>query len=288
MSVLFDHKHNNLFFIHHTLDEKPFKDNFFIHSHEMYELLYIISGEGTFFVEGNEYPLSPNCIYIMKSGETHRMNISEGTPYERISIHFSSSILSSIDSQEKLLYAFNKRNIGSLNCYTKEILNSEIVHNCFDSFSSNMLKKSKEDTYDIRLLFLTYLFPILTEINNSFHTHYSKEEKVEDKNTIRLVIEYINNNLTEDWTLDTLSDKFYISKSYLNNLFKETTGTTIWNYVIIKRLTIARSQIQSGISIKEAFTNSGFSDYSSFYRRYLSRFGVSPSYDKPQWRTYDN
>ena len=282
MSIIFRHNHDNLYLIHHTRDEQPCNENFKIHSHEMNELLYIISGEGNFFVEGREYPITPNCIYIMKPGETHRMNISENMPYERISIHFSSSILSSIDSQEKLLDAFRNRDIGTLNCYTKDILSSELVYTCLDNLSTNISKKQLEDTYNIRLILLSYLLPILSEINSCFYTHYLKEDYIEEKNTIRLVIEYINNNLIEDLSLDTLSDIFFISKSYLNTQFKETTGTTIWNYIIIKRLAIARAQIQNGISIKKAFTNSGFSDYSSFYRRYISRFGVSPSEDKPE------
>ena len=97
--------------------------------------------------------------------------------------------------------------------------------------------------------------------------------------TIRSIILYINQHLTEDLSLDALCKQFGISKSYLNKRFKEIAGTTLWDYVLIKRLTIARQNIHNGLSIQEAYQQSGFSDYSNFYRCYVKRFGVSPKED---------
>ena len=97
--------------------------------------------------------------------------------------------------------------------------------------------------------------------------------------TIRNILAYINQHLTEDFTLDDLCKRFGISKSYLNKRFKEITGTTLWNYVLVKRLTVARQNIHNGMPIQEAYRLSGFSDYSNFYRCYVKQFNCSPKED---------
>ena len=88
--------------------------------------------------------------------------------------------------------------------------------------------------------------------------------------------------MTEELSLDLLAKRFFLSKSYLNQQFRQATGTTIWDYVLLKRLMQARSAIRSGVPATEAFRARGFNDYSSFYRRYKGRFGVAPNADRPK------
>ena len=50
--------------------------------------------------------------------------------------------------------------------------------------------------------------------------------------------------------------------------FKEETGYTIHNYIISKRLLLARTKISEGTPILKAAQLSGFSDYTTFSRAY--------------------
>ena len=90
------------------------------------------------------------------------------------------------------------------------------------------------------------------------------------------ILAYINSNLSRELSLDLLSKRFFISKNHLNRIFKIATGVTVWEYVKLKRLIMARNSILTGSSAIEACQNSGFNDYSAFYRAYKERFGVSP------------
>jgi len=73
-----------------------------------------------------------------------------------------------------------------------------------------------------------------------------------------------------------LSERFFISKNHLNRVFKNATGVTVWEYIKLKRLIMARNSIFSGTPAIIACQSSGFNDYSAFYRAYKERFGVSP------------
>ena len=59
--------------------------------------------------------------------------------------------------------------------------------------------------------------------------------------------------------------------------FKEETGYTVHNYIISKRLLLARTKISEGTPILKASQLSGFSDYTTFSRAYKKQFGTAPS-----------
>ena len=58
--------------------------------------------------------------------------------------------------------------------------------------------------------------------------------------------------------------------------FKEYTGITIYQYLLIRRVLMAQEMIQQGMKPKEAALHCGFQDYTSFYRAFKTRAGVSP------------
>jgi AraC-like DNA-binding protein len=94
---------------------------------------------------------------------------------------------------------------------------------------------------------------------------------------IQAVLQYLNDNLLEPLSLDELSRKFHISKNHLNVIFRHETGTTINQYVRIKRLSKAQNEIMAGCPTEEAAFKAGFNDYSNFYRAYKAFFGTLPS-----------
>ena len=281
-AVLYSYQNEGLYF-HHSLDEAPSEAQFVMHAHESCELYCFLRGEGTYFVEGNEYRLSPRCLLLMRPGETHKAQLLPDSPYERTAIHFPPRLLSAIDPQEELLLPFYKRPVGRMNLYRPEEYDSQFVLNCLNS----MTRPTGEGDAARRLAVVCNLPPVLLELRRAFAQIHRGEpagsgRETEPQSRIGSVVEYINNNLTEDLNLTELAARFFVSKSYLNQQFRQATGTTVWNYILLKRLMIARAAIRDGVSVTDAFARSGFTDYSAFYRRYRDRFGVSPKDDLPK------
>lgn len=252
-----------------------------MHAHELHEVYYFISGQGSFSVEGTTYPLTPGCIMIMRPGETHRLQISPDHPYERAAIHFSTSFLAAADPGQWLLEPFYRRNLGQFNLYNAEKAAAGVIANCMNGLLGSLPAEKEQDAYQIELTVLSHLLPVLCELRRCHGVFSEKEPDFQANDLISQVVYFINTNLSEDWDLDTLSSKFFLSKSYLNSQFRQATGSTIWEYTIIKRLMAARERIRSGTPVSKVFHESGFHDYSAFYRRYKERFGVAPSQDKP-------
>ena len=83
-------------------------------------------------------------------------------------------------------------------------------------------------------------------------------------------------NITETPSLDELSEKFYVSKYYLLRKFKEHTKTTIHQYILMKKINLAKELLVNGCSPQKAFTLCGFSTYSNFYKAFVRETRTSP------------
>jgi len=273
MSTVFEYIDEDIYF-HHSLDRSPKPDNFPMHAHDKYEIYYFISGDAQFLVEGSEYQLEPGSIMLMRPAETHKLQLFSNLPYERYAVHFSPGILAKIDPEKKLLEAFNCRAIGQQNIYTVSDYRSKFVHDCFYNMQGLL-----NNDYDRKLAIVSNLYPILYELRFAFLK--KRNEDLPDSNTIsKELVMYINNHLTSnDLSLSTLSDRFLLSKCQLNRIFKQAIGSTIWDYVLIKRMMLARQMLRAGVTATEVCQACGFNDYSSFYRLYKKHYNVTPQED---------
>lgn len=263
------------FELYHSLDRRPKPEDYFLHAHEKHEIYGFLSGDGRYLVEGTEYPLEPGSLLFMRAGETHKLQIRPDKPYERITLHFSPHALRAIDGLGWLTEPFTARPLGCGNLYARAHMpNGQAL-----MYLQNMLIE-EADGYARELAIRTYLPPLLTEVRHVF-LQRETDAAPEHRDISRELVEYINENLCGDLTLDALADHFFLSKSQLGRLFRKATGSPIWEYVLIKRLLAARGRIRGGEAAGEVCQSCGFREYSSFYRAYKKRFGVSPREDRP-------
>ncbi len=100
----------------------------------------------------------------------------------------------------------------------------------------------------------------------------------EDTLTITIIKKYINNNfISPNLSLSELSQVFYINKSYLSRIFKETENITISNYIENLRLERSLELIDStDLKISEVWKISGFKNKQQFYRAFNSKYKITP------------
>lgn len=260
--------------VHHSLTEHPDEKAFLMHAHDTAELYYFISGYCRYSVEGQEYVLKPGDVMLMRPSETHSLKVMGDMPYERVVIQFDPKTVENFDRSGVLLKPFFERPLGKLNRLSEEDFDGKLYRRCFESLTSDSPVGLKLET-EAKLL------TVLCEVAKAFASKktYTETDTAETSETVTELIKYINENLYEPLSLSSLSDKFFLSQSQLGRLFKRATGTSVWEYITIKRLIAARNRIRVGDHAGDVCTACGFKDYSSFYRMYKSRFGVSPKQD---------
>jgi len=103
---------------------------------------------------------------------------------------------------------------------------------------------------------------------------------------VKDVLAYVYCNFSEELSLDHLTAKFYMSKTYLNNMFKLFTGFTVNQYIITVRIAAAKKLLQEGIPVSQIYEKVGFNNYTHFIRTFTKIVGISPKqyafkYEKP-------
>lgn len=92
---------------------------------------------------------------------------------------------------------------------------------------------------------------------------------------------YLAVHYADDINLDNLARHFFLSKNYLCDIFRSSTGTTVMSFLIDIRLAVAGYQIRSSDqSIREIAESVGYEDGAYFSRAFKKLYGVSPE----MWR----
>lgn len=95
---------------------------------------------------------------------------------------------------------------------------------------------------------------------------------------------YLDEHYTEKIVLDDLSEKYYINKYYLTNIFKETYGCTINGYIIAKRITRTKQLLRfTDMAVDEIGNAVGMGDTNYFSRTFQKVEGISPREYRKQW-----
>lgn len=276
---------NDNFKIFHIRDKKDIK--FEYHHHDFSKIVILIDGDLTYYIEGKAYILKPWDILFVNKNEIHKPVVNPNKYYERIVIWLNPDFMAKYaQGNNDLLKCFevaikNNYNLLRLNMKSIEIIKNLIqdIQSCNNSneFGSEILKES--------------LFVQLMVLMNRLFLNSDKNRDIEDiqyDKTIEGVLNYINSNLENDLSIDTIASEFFISKYYLMRKFKNQIGSSIHNYVVQKRLILARSLISDGLSMSSVCSRCGFNDYSSFVRAFKKVYGVSPSNYNPTIHNFEN
>jgi len=98
------------------------------------------------------------------------------------------------------------------------------------------------------------------------------------KQAVDFMMEYIHQHYVEDITLEDLANQLYISKNYLNQLFKKVTGETFMNYVIRVRMQEAKALLIEGkLMVYEVSEKVGYQNVPYFSTLFKKYWGVNPS-----------
>ena len=271
MPIIQEHQ-DDMFYFHHMLDPHPCVTQFGMHVHEEYEILYFLSGQARFIVEATAYKLGPGSLVMIRPMEYHRLEITGDVPYERFNIHFWPSILGPVDPEGRLLSLYNQRALGQGNLFGPED---------FGALSPGLLFETigRSGRENLRRNVLLYLYPLFGQLGEACRRRSEQARPGGPGRPADPIVDYINRHLFDELSLQSISERFYISRSQLNRLFRQATGSSVWDYILLKRLVAARNAIRQGRSTSEAAMACGWKDYSSFYRSYKARFGVSPAAD---------
>lgn len=244
------------------------------HYHDFHKILILLSGDVTYCIEGRTYDLRPNDIVLVNSGEVHKPIIRSDAPYERIIIYVSPDYLSEYRDAKNDLSLCLRQAMAEQSHVLR-------LHSSMNGKLGSTIRELDRSLYDEdyanelyhHILFLEFMIQLNRAALHN-HVEFIGDSASNDK--ILAVLDYLNEHLTEDISIDELSSRFFLSRYYLMHTFKEQTGYTIGSYLSTKRLFLARDLIAKGTPITDVCYACGFHNYSTFSRAYKKSFGESP------------
>lgn len=119
------------------------------------------------------------------------------------------------------------------------------------------------------------IYKLFAELLNPQSIKSKGEENYEEN--IQEIRNYIAENLNEKLTVQKLADKTLMSISHFSRVFKQQTGFSPYEYVLITRLNKAKYLLQkTEMSVAAVAYETGFNSESNFICFFTENEGVSP------------
>lgn len=245
-----------------------------MHIHDCYEIYYSISGGKQFLIDHKFYTITPGDLFVINQYESHYLSQIDTEVHERIILAVSPELLKRLSSSQTDL-ALCFRNHPEAFSH-KLSLNKEQQQrflyfiNKITSASGYGQDLAEQAAFVELMLFLNAAYLENTQLLSLETVTPKYNEQVDE------ILAYINRHIHERITIETLSQAFFLSDSYICRVFKNTTGTTINKYITARRISIAKSLLASGLSINEVCEQCGYNDYSNFVKTFTKIVGIPP------------
>lgn len=256
------------------LKDKTNKE-FEFHYHDFNKIIIFLKGNVTYFIEGKAYYLKPWDILLVNHHDLHKPIIDSSEEYERIILWIDNEYIESQnDAASDITTCFRLADERSFNLVR---LDADFQNRLRTIIKELEISLNSEE-FGSRLISNSLFIQFMVYLNRIFlgNLWLEGDDALKYDKQIENVLGYINENLTEDLSVEQLSEKFFISKYYLMHKFKSETGFTVYNYILQKRLMLSGRLIKGGMPVIKAAEQCGFNDYSSFLRAFKKTFGTSP------------
>ncbi len=244
------------------------------HIHDYYEFYFFLEGNVSINIHTQSHQLKPGDVILIPPGMPHFVTINDKTiPYRRFVFWISKSFCQEL----KLLsedYTFVMEYTGAAEKY---IFHYDVIaFNALQSKVFQLIEELQCERFGKAAKVSLCAHDLILHLNRSIHESVYTAPPSREQSLYVNLLEYIEQHLDEDLSLERLSKEFFVSKYHIAHIFKEHIGLSIHQYITKKRLAMCRNAILSHVSISEAYIQWGFQDYSSFYRAFKKEFGMSP------------
>lgn len=253
-----------------------------MHSHDCFELAYIVEGSTTHTLDGKTQTVHEGAYYIIDHGTLHNY-----TNTENIQIVNCLFLAEIIDATLTNCCSFDELMRVCMIRYYKQYLGLTPVNRIFYDEDGTILKLLREmgAEYDKRKIgyqevFRGKLLEILILTMRKVVEQYGDVpiEKITDSAIIREAVHYFEANYQDKALLSNFCKKYHYNLQYMSRRFKKETGLTALEY--IQKIRIKKScalLVGSSFTIREIAHQTGYDDIKFFNRVFYKLVGMTPS-----------
>lgn len=228
------------------------------HSHNnSIEIVQFVRGDGSIILGDSQYVFSAGDIFCFDGLIPHYINPKDPQNYVRNKLIIKKSTLLLL-SDERIgeVYYFHADEEDFLNLDESFKMIYNLNRNSGSSFAV-----------------LSEVFKIIDICRGADGSGIKKSGS-----KVQTIIQYINENLRNELSIDEIASACYMSKYHMCRKFKDETGTTIGNYIKLQRIYLSKKLLADNESrISDIALEAGFSDTSHFTKVFSAEVGITPS-----------
>ena len=232
-----------------------------------YYILVLISGTAKI-----EYS---DKIVHLRSGETFIANKNEmfnitvkGSRIMYFDVWFEAKFFHNLDSKIDILKPFSYSEKEKIKKFGEETKNEH-----YQIALKNVIRALTSQSS--RALVMSSVLQLVCEI---YYIHHQKNPPsvLDTDSSFAKLYKYIDNHIFEKLTLKKVSEETFLSERTITNILRKIVGMSFHEYITNSRLDSAKKLIDSGYySLIDIASNCGFETYSTFYRAFKNKFGIS-------------
>ncbi len=230
------------------------------HSHYFSELFYVVSGKGTFLLDGQTFQIEANDLIIVPPNTEHTEQSLDASPLEYIVLGIEGITFLDTDlSNSRIIYNYSKK------AELLNILNMILEEVRCESPGYSLVCQHLLDVLLIQIIRCQKLVP-------------ASISAVKMNRECGQVKQYLDSNYADNISLDSLAAFTHVNKYYLAHAFTKYAGLSPISYLNAKRLQVGMELLEStDHSIAEIAASIGFSSQSYFSQVFKKETGMTPN-----------
>ena len=245
------------------------------HCHDFYEFYMHLQGAQFYSVDNQTYELKPNQLLIIPPFHMHGLMAHNALKhYERAFIYISQGFLKVLGcgqiDMEQMLSDLEAGNRFVFN------MDADIARSCARRIEEVHKSIRNQRPWD-RFTHITQLLPVLRMMLETASSGSDCAPATQPDPLMQRILAYIELNCAEEMSIKLLAERFNISPSSLSHRFLRYTHHSVYEYILYKRVMMAKQLLIQNEPPGEVAFRCGFGDYSNFLRAFERISGVSPS-----------
>ena len=216
------------------------------HWHDSLELVYILNGNATIYLEGSEHKLVPGEFIVVDTNQIHEARCT------------FQIICSRAELTNELIPAYLE------------------ICDCLKKLVQLHVRQPKGYMIATQSIALDILYRLITDFSIPL---YKEDLPEPSRNQLRIkeIVSYIDKHYMEPLSLEQIADVFGLNSDYFSRMFRQNIGIPFTQHVNHVRLThIYHDICSTDEPVLEVLDKHGFTNYKLFSRMFKEVYGDTP------------
>lgn len=246
-----------------------------IHTHDFYEITYVIRGEGIHIINNEELPVKKGDLFFINIGTSHSYRAYHRTNLQVFNCVFRKNFY-------EFLYTDNQIPGSAINDFLPPSLTArsyirltemENAEPLLTALHAEINNKGNDGDF-FETIYNGLLCELLNEMVEEYKNVYPPTDIGEIMDSAAI---YIQKNYTNNLTTQNLCEVSHLSPSHFCRCFKKHFGITASEYIIRCRINAACRMLEtSAFQINHISSRVGYKSESFFRNSFKKLVGMSP------------